>query len=104
MNLTSDHPPRGTVRDWLDARAEAGGVAIVFPETGAALDWPTLRDRARGFAAALTARGAAKGESIAIMAPNGADGVTAFYGALYGGFRATMINLAAGPDAMTHVR
>ncbi len=102
MKLSPDHPPRGTVRDWLDARAGAGGAAIVFPETGARLDWAGLRDAARGFAMALTARGAEKGESVAIMAPNGPQGVTAYYGALYGGFRATMINLAAGPDAIAY--
>ncbi|MEM6577647.1 MAG: AMP-binding protein, partial [Pseudomonadota bacterium] len=42
------------------------------------------------------------GESVAIIAPNGQDGVTAFYGAAYGGFRATMINLAAGRDAISY--
>ena len=35
-------PPMGTVRDWLRARADAGGVAIVFPETGEQLDWAEL--------------------------------------------------------------
>ena len=93
-------PPQGAVRDWLDARAETGGVAMVFPETGAELSWPDLRDQARALAMDLTARGIAKGESVAIMHPNGQPGLTALYGVLYGGFRATMINLAAGPDAI----
>jgi len=51
-------------------------------------------------AADLTAQGIAKGESIAVMYPNGYDGVKALFSALYGGFRVTMLNLAAGPDAL----
>ncbi|MEM6579309.1 MAG: AMP-binding protein, partial [Pseudomonadota bacterium] len=102
MILDRETPPSGTVRDWLDARADTGGTAIVFPETGKSLTWPDLRAAARGFAGHLTKQGAAKGESVAIIAPNGQDGVTAFYGAAYGGFRATMINLAAGRDAISY--
>lgn len=93
-------PPTGTVRDWLEARAAAGGTAIVFPETGTTLDWAHLLGDARRIAQDLTARGIGKGESIAIMHPNGPEAVTALYAALCGGFRATMINLAAGPDAI----
>lgn len=100
MNLTADAPPAGTVRDWLDARADAQGEAIYFPETGARLTWEDLREQARSIATNLTARGYRKGESVAIMHPNGMEGVIAMYGAYYGGFRATMINLAAGPEAI----
>ncbi len=102
MTLSPDAPPQGTVRDWLEARAAAGGTAVVFPETGETLAWPALRDAARRFAAGLAARGAAEGESVAIVSPNSRDGVVALYGALAGGFRATMINLAAGRDAIAH--
>ncbi len=102
MKLTRDTPPSGTVRDWLTARADSGGTAIVFADTGEALDWETLLAQARAFAANLTARGAAKGESVAIVAPNTRDSIVALYGALVGGFRATMINLAAGRDAISY--
>lgn len=102
MNLSDASPPDGTVRDWLDRRAEAGGVAIVFPETGATLGWAELRRDAAAFAGALTERGMARGESLAIVTPNSREGFTALYGALYGGFRATMINLAAGRDAIAY--
>ncbi|MEL7163829.1 MAG: AMP-binding protein [Pseudomonadota bacterium] len=102
MTLDPSKPPGGTVRDWLDQRALAGGTAIVFPETGATLDWAELRAAARGFAAQLTEHGVEKGDSVAIVSPNGKDGVTAFYGVVYGGFRATMINLAAGRDAIAY--
>ncbi|APX14061.1 AMP-binding protein [Tateyamaria omphalii] len=102
MTLDRERPPEGTVRDWLDARAEAGGVAIVFPETGEVLEWATLRAEARVAARGLAALGVAAGESVAIVHPNGRDGVVALYAALYGGFRATMINLAAGADAIAY--
>ena len=51
---------------------------------------------------ALISRGAKHGESVAILHPNGRDGLVALYAALYGGFRAAMINLAAGPDAIAY--
>ncbi len=100
MKLDRDTPPAGSVRDWLDARAEAGGTAFVFPETGETLSWQDLRAHAATVAADLTAQGIAKCESVAVMHPNGLEGVKALYAALYGGFRVTMLNLAAGPDAL----
>ena len=102
MIFDRNRPPEGTVRDWLGARADAGGVAIVFPETGETLDWQTLRDEAKAAAEGLAGQGVAPGESVAIVHPNGRAGVVALYSALYGGFRATMINLAAGPDAVAY--
>ena len=102
MKFDAAFPPGGTVRDWLDARADSGGVAIVFPETGETLNWSDLRDTARNMARGLVGLGIAQGESIAIVHPNGRDGVLALYATLYGGFRATMINLAAGPGAIDY--
>ncbi|WP_299556100.1 AMP-binding protein [uncultured Tateyamaria sp.] len=102
MKLERHAPPRGTIRDWLDARAVSGGTAIVFPETDTALSWRDLQSAAQGFAAVLTQKGVEKGESVAIVAPNSPEAVSAFYGAVYGGFRATMINLAAGRDAINY--
>ena len=102
MTAAHDTPPKGTVRSWLDARAETGDTAFVFCENGDTLTWTELRDAARGLAGYLTSLDIAKGESIAIMHPNGKTGIIALYAVLYGGFRATMINLAAGPDAITY--
>ncbi|MDJ0638507.1 MAG: AMP-binding protein [Paracoccaceae bacterium] len=100
MKLSHKAPPEGTVRDWLAHRAGLGGTAIIFPEDGSHLDWTELQAQALAFARDLTARGADKGESVAIVSPNGRDGIVALFGALAGGFRATMINLAAGRDAI----
>lgn len=102
MKLDPNTPPNGTVRDWVNARANTGGSAFVFPEGGGDLSWVTLREHAERIAADLTAKGCVKGESIAIMHPNGPDAVKALFGVLYGGFRATMINLAAGPEAISY--
>lgn len=102
MILTEDHPPEGTVRDWLDARAANDAVAFVFPETGETLSWVDLRDTATALARSMVATDIAKGESVAILHPNGKAGVLALYATLVGGFRATMINLAAGPDAISY--
>ena len=95
-------PPKGTIKNWLDARAEGDDIAIIFPEAGDSLTWRDLRDTARDMAQGLVGLGVAQGESVAIVHPNGKRGVLAVYAALYGGFRATMINLAAGPDAIAY--
>ena len=42
MNIDPAAPPKGTVRDWLAARSAAGGIAVVFPETGDELAWSDL--------------------------------------------------------------
>ena len=100
MKLYRQKPPDGTVRDWIDARAYSDDIAFRFPTSDEVLTWADLRAHAIRIAAHLTAQGIAKGDSVAIMQPNGRDGVLAIYGALYGGFRATMINLVAGADAI----
>jgi acyl-CoA synthetase (AMP-forming)/AMP-acid ligase II len=102
MTLDPNSPPGGTIRDWLDLRAADGGVSVVFPETATRMTWAELREAAIAFARVLTARGAARGESVAVIAPNSRDALCAFYGAAYGGFRAVMINLAAGRDAIAY--
>ena len=102
MKFDPTTPPVGSVRDWLDARATNGGTAFVFPETGETLTWDALLAHCTGVAADLTAQGIGKGESVAIIHPNGLEGVKALFSVLYGGFRATMINLAAGPDAIRY--
>ena len=102
MTPDPHRPPAGTLRDWIDRRAERGSAGFLFPGGESPLDWPELRTTAARIAAHLTARGIAHGESVAIMMPNGRAGVECLMGVLYGGFRATMINLAAGPDAIAY--
>ncbi|RDW13380.1 AMP-binding protein [Paracoccus thiocyanatus] len=101
MRLDPHHSPQGTVRDWLDIRATEQGDASshIFPG-GAALTWRELRDEAAGIAGHLAGLGLSRGDSVALMMPNGRNAVLGLFGALYGGFRATMINLVAGADAI----
>ena len=96
--------PTGTVRDWIDnnARTAPSKVAYAFTDGSAALTWASLANEAYRVANKLTNLGAAKGESIAVMMPNSRDAVIAFFGIVYGGMRATMINLAAGADAVAY--
>ena len=102
MIVSPKIPPEGSVRDWLAKRARVGGVAFVFPEDGTEMDWAELETEATVFAQCLTARGAAKGESVVIVSPNCREGLVALFGAMSGGFRATMINLAAGKSAIAY--
>ncbi len=104
MIFDSASPPLGTIRDWIDHRTTDAGndIAYQFTNGDAALTWADLQQEAQRIAASLTAKNVAKGESIAIMMPNGRDGVLAFFGAVYGGFRAAIINLAAGDDAIAY--
>ncbi|MCY3875507.1 MAG: AMP-binding protein [Rhodobacteraceae bacterium] len=95
--------PGGTVRDWLDEHAGTvpDKVSHVFPGHGS-MTWFELRDTADDIARRLTGLGIRRGESVAVMIPNGRAGVALLFGVLYGGFRLTMINIAAGPAAVAH--
>ncbi|NOD47690.1 MULTISPECIES: class I adenylate-forming enzyme family protein [unclassified Ruegeria] len=95
-------PPKGTVRDWLDLRASQGGTGFVFPDGAPDLSWSELRETAQRIAVMLTGMGVAKGESIAILYPNCREALEVLFGVLYGGFRATMINLVAGDSAIAY--
>ena len=102
MNFDMQMPPEGTVRDWLDGQATNDAIAVVFPETGETLSWRALHHETSTMAGGLVGFGVQHGESVAIVHPNGRAGMVALYAVLYGGFRATMINLAAGPDAISY--
>ena len=95
--------PDGTVRDWLDDRARTtpNKVSHVFPGHGS-VTWTELRDTADDIARRLTGLGIRQGESVALMLPNGRAGTALLFGVLYGGFRLTMINIAAGPSAIAY--
>ncbi|GHG37482.1 AMP-binding protein [Paracoccus aerius] len=102
MKLDPHNPPQGTIREWLDYRADhqGGTISHLFPESGLTLTWRELRDEAACIATHLSGLGLIPGESVALMLPNGRNSVLGLFGVLYGGFRATMINLVAGADAI----
>ncbi|WP_299818893.1 AMP-binding protein [uncultured Jannaschia sp.] len=94
-------PPEGTIRDLLDRRAaeDGGRESHVFPGE-APLTWGALRDEAREIAERLAGMGVARGESVAVMLPNGRAGILCLMALFYGGFRAAVLNLVAGAEAM----
>lgn len=101
MMAVTASAPTGTVRDWLDARADGQGAEISHYFLDAApLTWAELRTQAAEIAARLSGLGLAKGDSVALMLPNGRPGILCLFGALYGGFRTALINLGAGAEAM----
>ena len=101
MTVLADTPPDGTVRDWLDRRAQTQGdePAFLFPDAPT-LDWAALRAEARGIAERLAGLGLRKGDGVSVMLPNGRQAILCLFGALYGGFRTTLVNLVAGADAI----
>ena len=100
-NAVAAMPPDGTIRDMLDARGATMGATVshVFPDA-APLTWAELRDGASEIAGRLAGLGIAKGESVALMLANGREAILCLYGVFYGGFRAAIINLVAGADAI----
>ncbi|MFJ5089914.1 amino acid adenylation domain-containing protein, partial [Streptomyces sp. NPDC088674] len=82
---TPAEPPAGTVLDALDARADAtpDERALVFGDI--TLTRAELRDRVNGYAHALTARGVAAGEVVAVALPRSAEYVVAVLGVLRAG-------------------
>lgn len=101
MTQFNAHPPQGTVRSWLDRRANEHGEKIshLFPDD-TPINWEELRNSAAEIASRLTGLGLAKGDSVALMLPNTAEGILCLYGVMYGGFRAAIINLVAGAEAV----
>ena len=85
MKFDRQKPPTGTVRDWVDSRANEDGTAFVFPETGEILTWLDLQAHAVKIATDLTAQGIARGESVVVMHPNGLEGVKALFAPFMGG-------------------
>lgn len=104
MIFDLQNPPKGTLRDWIDYRADTTPdmVSHYFVEKDSTLTWRELRDAARDVALHLTGLGIGKGESVAICKPNGRNAIICLFGIFYGGFRATPLNLAAGPAALGH--
>ena len=74
--------------------------AIHFRGAARSITWLSLQEAAQQTAKRLAGLGVSSEDSVALMLPNGPAAVEALFGALYGGFRLTEINLAAGADAI----
>ncbi len=104
MKFDLKSPPNGTVRDWLNYRGKQHGnkIAFTFLDGSSPISWTELEAKSRKLANQLTYNNIQKGESVAIMHENGRNAIEALFGVLYGGFRATLINLLAGDTAMNY--
>ena len=78
-------------------------IALIDPETGQQWDYVTLCRAAAQIAQQLRDAGAQIGDSVAYAARNSVASAVAILGAMYGGYRATAINLVAGPDTIDYV-
>jgi len=101
----SDRPITGSIRDILIdvAATRPDDFWLVTPETETKFTWQNTQNRAESIACHLHAAGLAVGDSVAIAAPNGAAASFAFLGVVYGGFRATPLNLVAGVKTLAFV-
>ncbi|MCP5001748.1 MAG: AMP-binding protein [Hyphomicrobiales bacterium] len=102
MIWDQNSPPQTTIRDLLDDHAQRAPDTIshVFAVDGSTLTWAQLRHKASNIADRLTAMGIEKGESVALCLPNSRLAILCLFGVFYGGFRATPLNLVAGPEAL----
>ena len=76
---------------------------VVVPETETSFSWRETQKRAETIACYLQGAGISIGASVAIAAPNGAAASFAFLGVVYGGYRATPLNLVAGIKTLAFV-
>lgn len=86
-----------------NAVADADGVWITSPDTGATVNWSAAAARSRQIACQLDALGVGAGESVAVASPNSVWSALSFTGITYGGFVATPLNLVAGARVLSYV-
>jgi len=86
---------------WNSAAAHAAHPAIV--EGGAVTDYASLRRRAGGIAAALTAAGIRAYDRVGIFLDGGAEAVAAFFGVAAAGGIAVVINESLRPRQVEHI-
>lgn len=94
-----------TLRSLIDSRAAESGDApfLIDPERGGVLSYSRLRQQARAVSAAIARQGVKPGESVAYAMDNGPACAAGLLGILYGGYRATAINLVAGRQTIAFV-
>jgi acyl-CoA synthetase (AMP-forming)/AMP-acid ligase II len=96
---------RLSVRGLIDRRAaeQADDIFLIAPDSSQTLTYAGLCDAVRRVALLIAQNGVAQGESVAYAMSNGHDALIAILGTIYGGYRATAINLIAGSQTISHV-
>lgn len=94
-----------TLRALLERRAgeNPGRPFALFPETGKSLSFSELHANARRLSALLASRQIAPGERVALLMPNGYQGLNLFVGILASGAVAVPLSLLAQPAQLAHV-
>jgi len=94
-----------SIRDLIDARAEIqpDSTFLIEPESGREITFGALKQHAASLAARLAGTGLKPGESVGYAMANGPGTAIALLGALYGGFRATAVNLVSGQQTISYV-
>lgn len=100
-NSISGHSVRSLIDVWADTTPD--NPFLLDPDSKASITYRDLQNHARSVAARIAAHGISPGESVAYALVNGVDAALCVLGILYGGYRATAINLVAGHDTIAYV-
>ena len=94
-----------SIRALINERAEQSPHATWLrdPHNSIDISYSALQSKARGIAAALINKEYEPGTSIGFAMSNSAEAATVLLGIMYAGFRATAVNLVAGPDTIRYV-
>src|SRR5690606_31432617 len=94
-----------TVTALVDARAadRADAVYLVDADTGRTLAFSALQASCRRIGALLDRHGAARGDNVAVVMPNGVATVRLLLGAMYAGRAVVPVNLLSQPEQMRYV-
>jgi len=105
MNHTTARPTQSTIRTLIEQRAahNSDQVFVVDPAHKKTITYGQLLVTAQSIAASVQAHGIKQGESVAYALSNGPDCALVILGLLYGGYRATAVNLVAGASTIGYV-
>lgn len=94
-----------TLRALIDSRAQEHNDVpfLIDPVGDGGVSYSQLQQQAARVAAVIASHGVEPGESVAYAMSNSPDCAVGLLGILYGGFRATAINLVAGPQTIAFV-
>ena len=92
---------RGLVDDW--ARDYPNDTWLISPDSGVKLTFSDVRRFCRHISSSISACGISFGSSVAIASPNSISSTIAFLATVYGGYRATPLNLVAGSKSINYV-
>ncbi len=99
------HDGTASIKDLVrrNAAKTPESIWLTTPETGQSFTWQDSLARATDIACHLHGANLSPGASVAIASANGAAASFAFLGTVFGGFRATPLNLVSGVKTLSFV-